>query len=39
MIPKPDIPLDLDMPIGINPNDIEALVELDEANIYSAAAS
>ena len=36
MIPKPDIPLDLEMPIGISPDDVEQLVVVDETNIYCA---
>jgi diguanylate cyclase (GGDEF)-like protein/putative nucleotidyltransferase with HDIG domain len=35
-IPRPDIPLEFDMPIGINPDDIETVVEVDETHIYSA---
>ena len=39
MIPKPDIPLDLEMPIGISPDDVEPVVVVDETNIYALNAS
>jgi len=35
MIPKPSLPLDIAMPIGIDPDDIETLVDVDETHIYS----
>jgi diguanylate cyclase (GGDEF)-like protein/putative nucleotidyltransferase with HDIG domain len=39
MIPRPNVPLDIDMPVGVHPDDVETVVDLDESHIYTLSGS